>query len=225
MLIVKLRKTTSTMDVARRLAENNPQEMIVVLAEEQTAGRGRLGRSWESPRGGLWTSIVLPSPSYPDLLSIISVLSVVNALRKMGLNVEIKWPNDIMFEGKKIGGILVEIPSRSYALIGIGVNVNNDPPLPTAASVKNVLGKEVDLDELLKVIIEELNRALKSNREEMLARYKALLSTIGKKVRIKFIDGKVVEGTAVDVANNGALILETPSGIIEVLEGDVERAH
>ena len=226
MLIVKLRKTTSTMDVARRLAENNPQETIVVLAEEQTAGRGRLDRSWESPKGGLWASIVLPSPPYSDLLSIVAGLSVANTLRKAtGLDVKIKWPNDIVFEGKKMGGILVEIPSKSYAIIGVGVNVNNDPPLPTATSVKTVLGKEVDLDGLLKAIIEELNRVLKSSRRETLARYKALLSTIGKMVRIKFVDGKVIEGTAVDVADNGALILETPSGIVEVLEGDVERAH
>ncbi|HIE17967.1 MAG TPA: biotin--[acetyl-CoA-carboxylase] ligase, partial [Dehalococcoidia bacterium] len=124
---------TSTMDIARILAREGAVEGTVVIAGTQTAGRGRLGRSWLSPEGSVALSVILkPSPdNLPQLIMIASV-AVVKVIKTVtGLDAQIKWPNDVLVKGKKVCGILIENEVKGYevdfAIIGIGINVSFDP--------------------------------------------------------------------------------------------------
>ena len=123
--------TTSTMDEARKLAEQGAPNGAVVIAGKQRSGRGRLGRSWLSPDGGPATSIILrPQANSLRLLPAIASVAVHNAAGKMGITTSIKWPNDVLISGKKVCGILIENGFTSgnliYSIIGIGINVNFD---------------------------------------------------------------------------------------------------
>jgi BirA family biotin operon repressor/biotin-[acetyl-CoA-carboxylase] ligase len=155
-------KCSSTQDLARELAEGGAAEGTVVVAEEQERGRGRLGRSWFSGKGGLWFTVILrPGQRLVNLLSLAVGVSVARVLRGIGLPARLKWPNDVVIEGKKVGGILVEAFSGSgeeiTALVGIGLNVNNDLPeelAETSASLKGILGRKLPKATSLDAFIE-----------------------------------------------------------------------
>jgi BirA family biotin operon repressor/biotin-[acetyl-CoA-carboxylase] ligase len=132
----------STQDDVKRRALAGAPEGTLVLAEEQTAGRGRLGRAWLSPRGGLWYSLLLRpavSPAAAPALALVAGLAWVALLRERGVAAGIKWPNDIWWGGRKLGGILTEMSSETdrvhWVVLGVGVNVNNPLPAGTAPAV------------------------------------------------------------------------------------------
>ena len=167
--LVYFQRLSSTMDEAARRAKEGVQEGTVFLAEEQTAGRGRFRRTWVSPRGNLYLSIVLrPSIQVMQYLSIISGVALVRAIRRAtALNPVIKWPNDVRIRGKKVAGILVENALQDnimqYAVVGIGVNVSLDPnttdELSNIATSLNVeAGKVVDREVLLRHLLQEMDR-------------------------------------------------------------------
>jgi len=226
--ILRYEKVPSTMDVAEELAEKGEPEWTVVVAEEQTMGRGRHGRRWESPRGGLWLSVILRPPLHVlPILSITAALALCDALSLLyDIDARLKWPNDVLISGYKVAGILVKGVSGAYSIVGVGVNVNNDPPRGIkATSLKAVVGRELDLDELLKTYLEAFKHRYEQaidNPEKLLKDYKEKLDTIGKRVRALLVTGDVIKGIAVDVTEAGALVIYTDGKLVEVIAGEVE---
>ena len=186
-MIVRLKSVASTMDPARELPLGS-----IVVADEQTAGRGRLDRRWEAPRGtGLHaTFVVAPHP-------LTSLAAGVAAADACGRSIRLKWPNDLLLDGKKVGGILVEGGAGRH-FVGIGVNLTWAPP--GAAQ----LG--VDRDELLDRLAAALPAALAEPLDALLDRWRALAATLGRRVRVE-LPGGSFEGVAEDIAADGALIV------------------
>lgn len=157
----------STMDLVKERAEAGAPEGSVAIAGRQTAGRGRHGRGWESPEGGAWFSLLFRPPIELFRTGCVSVLVAVAAAQALreryGLSVQVKWPNDLLLEGKKLGGILIELAAVGervdWLIVGMGLNVNN--PLPKEArippiSMAQALGAPVELEGLLAVLLKEI---------------------------------------------------------------------
>ena len=225
---------TSTMEVAKREARQGAAEGTVVIAGEQTAGRGRKNRAWLSPRGSIALSIILyPSVVYLPYLIMLASLAVVHSIEAVtGLQPQVKWPNDVLVNGKKVCGILVENRVRrnivDYAIIGIGVNVNlrlsRFPEiLPTATSLSDELGRDIsqlDLIRRLLVEIERLYLALPAG-ESIYQEWRHSLVTLGKKVQVR--SGKTIyEGIAESIDRDGSLLLRHLDGsLTKIVAGDV----
>lgn len=215
--ILRLGQVSSTQDALRSLLERGEAtgatEGTVIVAETQEAGRGRRGRRWRSPRGGLYVSILLHSD---PLLSLMAGLAVARALRDEGIDARLKWPNDVLVGEKKIAGILVEAV-RGWALVGIGVNVS-EVPLPTATSAEAETGREVSLEVLLERILRHLGQA----RERVLPAYRELCSTIGRRVLVESGVGPTrrrLTGLARGVDPLGRLLVEAEEGLEAVAAG------
>jgi BirA family biotin operon repressor/biotin-[acetyl-CoA-carboxylase] ligase len=226
-----LQEVESTNQVASSLADSCP-DGTVVLAEVQTRGRGRLARSWASPPGGIWMSIVL-KPALP-LSQVYRVnmavsLAVTRALSSLyRLEGRIKWPNDILVGGRKISGTLLEVKAEldrlDYVIAGVGLNVNIDPAqFPAewnATSVSDQLGADVDRTDLVAEILCRLEEAyLILGSREILEEWRALSATAGRMVRISSAEGDL-EGEAVGLGEDGSLYIKTDNGLKRVLAGD-----
>lgn len=233
-------ETTSTNDVVEKLARDGVKEGAVVFAESQTKGRGRLGRKWLSPsRKGLWFSILLR----PDLrshettqLTVASATALRRAIElQTGLEPEIKWPNDILIQGKKVAGILTEMYAEvdrvKYVIIGIGVDVNlsarDFPPelKKTASSLKIEAGKTISRAELATSIIRELDidyhRICSNAFQKVAEEWEKYCKTIGEEVVIR-TGSREIRGRAESLAEDGALLLRTEHGRPErIVGGDV----
>ena len=224
----------STQDLARELARAGAAEGTVVLAGRQTAGRGRLGRSWISPTGGLYLTVVLRPPAeHLKALVIIAALAVARAIERLaGLQTSLKWPNDVLVAGRKISGILSESElvgeGVSYALVGIGVNVNADmaaygEATPLATSVMTELGREVSREGLAAGILNEFEALYLAAQagEPIHKEWRARLGTLGKEVQVRFGE-QVEEGLAEDVDADGNLVLRRADGSrVTIAAGDV----
>ncbi len=225
---------TSTMEIAKREAQQGTAEGTVIIAGEQTAGKGRIKRTWLSPKGNLALSIIL-YPTVVQLPSFIMLasLAVVHSIERVtGLKSRVKWPNDVLINGKKVCGILIENSVRrnivDYAIIGIGVNVNlklSDFPeiLPIATSLSHELGRDVsllDITQQLLVEIERLYLALPTG-ESVYEEWRDSLITLGERVHVKS-GNTVYEGIAESVARDGSLLLRGLDGsLTKVIAGDV----
>ena len=221
----------STMDIARNLARKQCPHFTVVIAGRQKKGRGRLKRNWLSSEGGLYFTIVV-RPKIPPVLSLrinfAASMILAQTLRSMfNINAMVKWPNDVLVDGKKISGILSEMEAEidrvSFISIGIGINVNNDPTPyePMATSLKKILGKEIPRIEVLKAFLhhfeDELNDA---DFENVVSEWKRYTETLNRHVRI-VTTHEVSEGLAMDVDDNGALILKLADGSMKkIIYGD-----
>ncbi|WP_456424031.1 biotin--[acetyl-CoA-carboxylase] ligase [Thermococcus sp.] len=228
--IVRLPEVGSTNDYAREIADDVP-EGTVVVAKRQRSGRGRNGRVWASPEGGLWMTVVLKpraSPEHVPKLVFVGALAVVDALAKHGIPGEIKWPNDVLVDGKKIAGILSECKLNHFALLGIGLNVNNKIPgelREMAVSMKDLLGFELDLEGVLHNVLRALSywySLFKSGRHhEIIEAVRRRSAIIGRRVVVIENGEVLLEGTALDIDESGALLVETGEGIQRVFYGDV----
>ena len=233
MRIYRFNSVSSTQDTARELAEKGVREGVVV-ADTQTGGKGRLGRVWYSPSGGLWFSIILRpkiEPMYCIRLVPIFGLAVANAIRTVtGLDALIKWPNDVVIDGKKICGILIESEtlddSLKYVIIGVGINVNIDPKeLPPdvradATSLSEKLGKTVDKKKVLKELLAELKYAYKrflKRETKWLDEYHEKSYVLGKMVRVTSNSGLIIHGIAMNIDEEGQLLLKSSDGTIKRL--------
>lgn len=222
------------MDTAKKIAEQRTTEGAVVITDKQTAARGRLGRSWFSPEGSLAMSIIL-QPSLDNLsqLVMISSLAVVRAISQVtGIESLIKWPNDVLINGKKVCGILIESVIKGerldYAIIGIGINVNFDPSdFPEIAKIATSLScqsaTEISKTRLISVLLFELEHLyLEAQAGAPLYRdWQEKLETLGKWIQVK--SGETVEqGIAEATTEKGNLILRrSDSSLIEIASGDV----
>lgn len=232
-LIFRVRSCSSTQDLAMSLFKQGYGEGLVVLSEEMSSGRGRLGRSWTATSGGLWFTLVLtpPKPTNLQILSLGIGSSVAKVLRELyGIKAVVKWPNDVLIGEKKISGILIEgEKSLSVALfVGVGVNVNNEIPeelREKAVSVKEVLTHQVSRAPLLAKILQEIEetyfKLLNEEKDEILKEWRIFAETLGRKVKV-ITEKEVIEGVAVDVASDGSLIVEDVAGVKHVIyAGDV----
>jgi BirA family biotin operon repressor/biotin-[acetyl-CoA-carboxylase] ligase len=238
---VVLRETVgSTSTEAKVLLSEGENEGLIVFAKTQTAGRGRRGRSWLSPVGGLYFSILLDPRLGDDktpLMGLLCACAVRRALFSLGVNVEVKWPNDLLVGDKKIAGILSEavtIENETTGLvIGIGVNqncpVSEMPPgleWPTT-SVIDEIGSETSTELLLCDIVNEIDSLLRivetnSSYSAVVEEWRKTSSTLGKSVRVHE-DGKYTDGVARDIQEDGSLLVETENGLVRVLLGDVHH--
>lgn len=219
-------QTTSTMDDARRLAEGGAPHGTAVVADEQTAGRGTKGRIWVSPPGESIHTTLIVRPSVDELkrLSIISPVAATDAIRATTpLEPTIKWPNDIQMEHRKMGGILIEADwsegQPQYALIGIGINVNFDPaPWASqidrpATSLMIELGERQPREPVLAALFNAFeHRYRQAKSAELHALWVARLNTLNQDVTVTRAGGDSVEGRAVAVDDDGALIVESADG-------------
>ena len=233
-------QTTSTNDVMEKLARDGVREGVVVFAESQTKGRGRLGRAWLSPpRKGLWFSILLRPELRPQEMTQMTIASAT-ALRRAieaetGLKLEIKWPNDLLIGGKKVVGILTEMNAEldrvRHIILGIGVDVNQDatefPPelRKLATSLKIEGGETISRAELATAILRELDfdyaRICGGKFSAVADEWEAGCATIGKNVTVHIGDRKI-RGCAESLDDDGALLVRTEHGHLErIIGGDV----
>ena len=234
--IYSYEQTASTNDIACVLAMHGEKQGSIVIAESQTAGRGRMSRKWISPKSkGAYFSVILRPDILPrevSSITLFSALSVAKTVREMtDLNAFIKWPNDVLINNQKICGILTEMNAETdkinFVIIGIGININTSKDaLPKGAtSILEESGKEVSRLDMARSIFRNLDkyyRLFKAGRiGEIIREYKELSNFLGTRVQVSYHDAKI-EGYAVDVDRDGALILRMDSGLNErVLAGDV----
>ena len=208
-------RISSTQDIAKELVSSGVKVGTVIVADEQEHGRGRFGRTWVSPKGGLYASLILDSS---PLLPLHVGIAVAEALRAVGINAMLKWPNDVLVGEKKIAGILIEIVDRR-AIVGIGVNLATSP-METATSVVQETVIEVSRDDLLELI---LQRFTSTPPGTILDRYRAISATIGQAVRVEVAGpagpGPII-GRAVGLDSSGRLVVAMGEEVYSVTSGE-----
>lgn len=230
----------STNELAMRLGEGKAAEGTVVIAEKQTAGKGRLERKWSSPFGvGLWFSVILKpkiSPRRASDVTFVAALAVAKAIKDLtGMEAGLKWPNDVFVNGRKVCGILTEMKSGPdtvrYMVLGIGINVNTgkaafpEEVRNKATSIALEHGKEISRSGLLKEILSGLEKYYEVYKKEgfapFLLDWKKKSITLQKRIKIKGLV-ESYEGIAEDIDEDGALVLRQDSGELKkVYSGDV----
>ena len=231
------RETASTNQLVDQIGLAGEPEGLVIFAESQTQGRGRLGRQWISPsKKGLWFSVLLrPALRPPQMtqLTVIAATALARAIRETTpLIPEIKWPNDILINGKKVAGVLTEMsaePDRVlHAVIGMGLNVNLDEEdfpdalNPPATSLRRECGKPILRSRLAVHLLRALDDDYKRIREgqfKMVSEeWESQCITLQKRVRIHQMD-RVIDGYAESLDSEGALMVRTASGLLERITG------
>ncbi|MFB6218549.1 MAG: biotin--[acetyl-CoA-carboxylase] ligase, partial [Halobacteriaceae archaeon] len=218
----------STNDRARDLAADGAAD-VVVLADEQTGGRGRRGRAWASPSGGVWLSAVLrPAlpPARAPVLTLAAAVAVARAAREAGVEAGIKWPNDVLVGERKLAGVLTEMEGEadrvSWVVVGVGVNANvNAADLPPEATSLAAEAGPVDRRRFVQRVLETLDD-LRAEPAAAVVEWREYALTLGRRVRVDTPTGGV-EGEAVDVTDAGALVVETGDGRETVHAGDCEH--
>ncbi|UCC60421.1 MAG: biotin--[acetyl-CoA-carboxylase] ligase [Dehalococcoidia bacterium] len=225
---------SSTQDIAREAAVKGAHEGTTIVAEEQTKGRARLGRTWINPPGVVAVSIILhPEMSQLTRLTVMASLATSQCIEKAtGLKTSIKWPNDVLINGKKVSGILIESALRGqavdWAVVGIGININFDPKsfpeiADIATSLSAELGREVSQLQVLLHLLDEMEQLYMALREghSIHEEWRSRLETLGKQVEVTFGDHMEV-GCAESVDDDGSLLLRRSDGtLISIIAGDV----
>lgn len=234
---------TSTQKVAKEYAMNGAKHGTLIVADEQTEGRGRMVRKWYSPKGtGIWASFILR----PDIqiqhapqLTLLSAVAVVQAIKKVThITPEIKWPNDILISGRKVCGILTELQAEEdriqSVILGIGINVNQDENdfsaeiIKKATSLKIELGKTVNRSSLIQSLCYYIEQLLHLYISEGFTPIKSLWETyavsIGKRISARTVKG-TFDGVALGINNEGVLLLKQDNGdIVEIISADIDFA-
>ena len=229
----------SSNNLAKNLAANGAKDGTLVIAEEQANGRGRLSRRWYSPKGlGLWFSVILRPdfflPRDAPKCTLLAAVAVARAMKNIDLRADIKWPNDIMHNGKKLVGILTEMSAQpdgiDFIVIGMGVNVNignNDLPdelKPIATSLSIMKGEKINRVALLNDILMQLEELYFTVKEHgfnpITNEWKKYSVTLNRSVNVLGINEQFT-GIAIDIDDEGALLVKTDEGIKRVLAGDV----
>lgn len=238
--VIYRESVTSTNELCKQVATQGAPDGTVCVAEEQTGGKGRLSRGWLSPKGkGVWFSVLLKPTFLPQeaskctLLAAVAVVQAVNSFK--GVHASIKWPNDILLNGKKMVGILTEMSAEfghiNYIVIGIGINVSvlsDDVPIEfrdSTISLNMVAEEKVDRVELLVRVLANLEKlydgVLKNGFASVLQLWKKHTSTLGKEVKV-IAPNETYLGKALDIDEEGLLIVEKEDGtLVKVLAGDV----
>lgn len=232
----------STNDEAKRLAREGKPEGLLVLSDRQTAGKGRFGRKWHSPeKTGLYCSLILRPPIPPSKISQLTILAGVAVLetiqKETSLVCKLKWPNDVLINGKKACGILIESASKKdkveFAIIGIGININNskeqfpDEIYHSSTSLKIESGKDFDREKLLSSLLSHLEKEytcfLESGDKNILRVWRKNNDVLGKQVKI-YQGTKLIIGLARDIDDKGNLLVQTGDGKVEkVSNGELKN--
>ncbi len=229
---------TSTMDEAARQAESGADEGTVVIAENQTSGRGRQGRNWVSSEGNLYLSVLFrPTLEALPMISILAGVATVRTIRTCtGSNPRIKWPNDVMLGGKKVGGILVESAVQgdqvAYAVLGIGINIGLDVETlgdirDSTTSLNTAVGQPVSREDLLRQLLHDLDGLYLQVMQggPVFSEWKSMLETLGQRVHARE-SGDSYTGLAEGVDELGNLQLRLEDGrMVTLTAGDVSLSH
>ena len=244
LLVEVLDEATSTNAVVAERARSGAPEGLVVVAEHQTAGRGRLDRAWEAPpRSALTFSVLLRpgvTPAEWPWIPLLVGYTVSKALRAEGYDAAVKWPNDVLIEDRKVAGILVErveTPAGPAAVVGVGLNVDltaEELPVPTATSLglepdgSGGSGSAPDRTSLLTLLLRSLREAYdaweaggEAATGRLRSSYSAACVTVGHQVRVEQPTGEPVTGQATGIGEGGRLVVLTPGGEVAVGAGDV----
>ena len=212
---------STNLELARRNTSSAVPDRTVLAAGRQTAGQGRLGRDWVSEPGTSLSVSILLRPKTPEIAAwatLVAAVSVRHAVEFLtGINPKVKWPNDVLVEDKKLCGILAQLQSDGSIVLGVGINLKTQTGAPETATSLELLGKDVELDEMLSafltaffarwLLIDELfDAAIDKTRNELIEHS----ATIGNQVRAVLPGGEEVVGLAVDIDKNGHLVINTP---------------
>jgi BirA family transcriptional regulator, biotin operon repressor / biotin---[acetyl-CoA-carboxylase] ligase len=234
--IEELEETPSTQDVALNLAAGCAPEGTVVAAGTQTAGRGRSGRPWASPAGGIYMSAVLRPGKVPNpqLLSLVGALAVVRGIRaSTGIDSRIRWPNDVLVRGRKVAGVAVEATysgqSLSFVILGVGLNCNSEPPAvgirPGAVtSLMSELKNPVDVNQVRRSVLEALGGLYTGWLEgtDVVGESAEVLGTLGRQVIVKSRGGTEISCTALELDGLGGLVVLSEGERIVLRAEDVD---
>lgn len=210
-----LKKVNSTNEFAKKIEK---EEGVVVIAEKQTKGKGRFNRRWESNIGGVYISIILNKEKNVQRITIMTGVAVEKTIRNFVKPI-IKWPNDILFNGKKLCGILCELVD-DFVIVGIGVNLNNDfseEIKDKAISLKEIIRKEINIKNFIEILLENFEieyLKFKNGKFREILQYWKENSILGRKVKVEEI-----EGIAYDINENGELIIKTEKGELKKIVG------
>lgn len=231
--VLHLKSVSSTMDVARQEAESGAPHGLIVVADEQSGGQGRRGRRWVSPPGNLYVTIVLRPTWSVRSLPMIAPLAVCEAAETLsGVRASIKWPNDVLIEGRKVAGILIDVHLAAthveYALIGIGINVRLDASRHNeirdiATSLESESGEEISRERLLATLLNRFEKLYAAGHDDdsVYDGWRVRLETFGRRICVQFAD-HVDDGIAEDVDGDGNLLLRRADGsVIALSAGDV----
>lgn len=218
----------STISIAKEKLLNGADDGSVVIAEKQTGGKGRLGKNWVSSKGGIWMSVVFKpnlDPVEAPKITISASISILKALKDIGIDVQVKWPNDILVNGKKIAGVLLEmncdLDRIDYVIVSMGINVNNNFSSKqsslkrSATSVKNEIGKKIKRVPLATRVLTHLensySKIFDNHFDEILLDWKEHCVTIDKIIKLKTINEEYT-GKAIDVDQYGRLLVLLENG-------------
>ena len=225
----------STQDYAIEMAKDQGKNGAVILAGEQDAGRGRGQNTWISPKGGIWMSVILGAPSgfEPTLFPIAAAVSLADAIHEtLGADTRLKWPNDLLMNGKKVAGIITDAVLDSKGLgqvvLGVGINYNLDvdeikKSTKRDVAVLNGAGLKVALiQKFLLKLEEQINSMQQDGGTSMIKQWSAISDTIGAKVTVKS-DGKIVKGIATRLDPDGALVLDNGAESCRIISGTISQ--
>lgn len=229
-------ETGSTNADAAAAVRAGAAEGLVIVAELQTAGRGRADRTWQAPlRSGLAVSVLLRPPFPRDTwgwLPLLTGLAVVSPLAPIsGLDLGLRWPNDVLVGERKLAGLLAEVVDDAV-VVGLGLNVSlraDELPVPTATSLAIEASTVTDREPVLRAVLRDLERCYlalvaaggDAERSGLLDAYRSVCTTVGRQVRVTLPGDRVLEGTAVDVDPAGRLVVDTADGRHALAAGDV----
>lgn len=232
----------STQKEALRLADEGAEDGTVVITNEQVSGRGRLGHSWHSAKGDNIAMSLILRPDLPiqktPQLTLLTAVAVAKTIEELtGLSCGIKWPNDILYHGKKCVGILTELQAEATyvksVIIGIGINVNTDPSAfpndidSRATSLKAITGKEYDLVRFVQLLLKTFEKIyrlyLKEGFSVVKLMWESRAVSLGKRIRVRRAGGRMLEGYARGIDDEGVLLLEDSSGQVHrIYSADIE---
>lgn len=233
------KEVMSTNTVAKFLSENDVSNGTVIISEKQSGAKGRLGKSWESPLGGIWLSLVVkPNVDHSKIpmITLATGVAVVKTLERIGIeNAEIKWPNDVMINDKKVCGILTEAITKfnsiESVIIGVGIDANFDvnvlsKELQEGTTTLDIeLGHRVNENEIIRFFLEEFERIgilfEEGGFERILKEWRKYSYSIGKIVEVREPFSKSYDGYVLGISREGALVVEKIDGTLEkVISGE-----
>ena len=241
--ILCFRKVFSTNSIAKFLANHDAKEGTVLISEIQTNARGRLGKKWEAPEGGVWMSLILRPqvpPARIGLITLATGVAIAKSIRSLGVDAKIKWPNDVLIHGKKISGVLTEVNATfneiDWIVVGIGIDSNlkledfsEDIRIGTTTLTEELPAK-VDENELIAIFLNEFEKVYELYKdgeiETILKDWRDLADTIGKYVNITQTGGKITQGYVVGINHEGSLIIERQDGTLEkIISGELRTVE
>ena len=237
--ILCFRKVFSTNSIAKFLANHSAEDGTVLISEIQTKARGRSGKKWEAPDGGIWMSLILRPqvpPAKIGLITLATGVAIAKSIRSLGLDAKIKWPNDVLIHGDKISGVLTEVNATfneiDWVVVGIGIDSNinledfSEDVRAGTTTLTEELPAEIDENELIAIFLNEFEKVYQLYKdgeiEAILKDWRDLSDTIGKYVNITQTGGKITQGYVVGINNEGSLIIERQDGALEkIISGEL----